>query len=171
MGSCCCKPTTTRRRGRPNVSRDSETARITQEYAQVYMNAPMFSLKGRVFCDAFVTDVYDGDTITVALQICQSLGFQRFKVRLEGIDTPEIRPPKSMPNREVHILHAIEARDAVRSLILGKHVTLTAGDFDKYGRVLARVYVDKTIPDLSQWLLDEGHAVPYDGKTKKEFNF
>lgn len=137
-----------------------------------YLKAPLFSLKGQVYHEVFVTDVYDGDTITVAFQLCPTIGIRRFKVRLNGIDTPELKPPKAMEAalRKRHIDRAKEARDVVRNLILHQYVTLYTDDFDKYGRVLAKVYVNDDVPDLSRWMLKNGYALPYDGKTKLEFD-
>ena len=48
--------------------------------------------------------------------------------------------------------------------ILNKHVTLKNVATEKYGRVLADVYLDDL--HLNQWLLDERYAVKYDGGTK-----
>ena len=57
---------------------------------------------------------------------------------------------------------AIAARDALRAAILGELVTLTVHSFDKYGRLLASVaHAHKG--DMSHWMIDAGHARPYDG--------
>ena len=44
-------------------------------------------------------------------------------------------------------------------------VELRNTDTDKYGRVLAEVWFEGT--NLSDWLIDQGLAVPYDGGTKQ----
>ena len=57
---------------------------------------------------------------------------------------------------------AIAARDALRAAILGELVTLTVHSFDKYGRLLASV-AHAHEGDMSHWMIDAGHARPYDG--------
>ena len=61
---------------------------------------------------------------------------------------------------------AIAARDALRAAILGELVTLTVHGFDKYGRLLAAVAHDHE-GDMSQWMLEAGHARPYDGAKRE----
>ena len=60
---------------------------------------------------------------------------------------------------------AIAARDALRAAILGELVTLTVHSFDKYGRLLASV-AHAHEGDMSHWMIDAGHARPYDGATR-----
>lgn len=112
-----------------------------------------------------VIKVYDGDTITVAARLpIASCPLYRFAVRLRGIDSAEIRG-KSEAERKA----ALAARDALSALVLGKPVRLSALDTEKYGRLLAHVHVDGVDGSLSDWMLAQGHAVPYDGGQKAEF--
>ena len=108
----------------------------------------------------FVVKVYDGDTITI---ICYYPTYNsplfRFPVRLNGIDTPEIKG-----KTEEEILVAKEARDALSNLLLHKVVTLKNIGTEKYGRLLADVYLDDL--HLNQYMLDKKLAVKYDGGTK-----
>jgi endonuclease YncB( thermonuclease family) len=56
------------------------------------------------------------------------------------------------------------AKQRVSDLVLNKMVQLTSIGHDKYGRLLAKVYIDGvSIGDL---LLKERLAVPYGGATK-----
>jgi endonuclease YncB( thermonuclease family) len=107
-----------------------------------------------------VIKVYDGDTITIAskLPIANSPVY-RFSVRLSGIDSAEMKG-KTFAEKEA----AIKARDALRALILGKTVTLRNVSTEKYGRVLATVYLGDL--DVCEWMLKHNYAVPYDGGTK-----
>ena len=108
-----------------------------------------------------VIKVYDGDTITIA---CKLLNFidspiYRLPVRLRGIDSPEMKT-KSPVEKEL----AQKAQKALSDLILGKIVYLTDIGMDKYGRILSNVYLDNI--NLSQWMLEHGYAVQYNGGTK-----
>ena len=105
-----------------------------------------------------VTAVYDGDTLTVAVRHDSQGMPYRFSVRLSGIDAPEIRGAASAGEKRA----AIAARDALRTAILGELVTLTVYSFDKYGRLLASVAHDHK-GDMSHWMLETGHARPYNG--------
>ena len=101
---------------------------------------------------AKIIDVYDGDTVTAVVD----LGFlhsQEMKLRLYGIDTPEMRGPEKVEGKKV--------RDIVREMILDKEVEIHSfkDKQGKYGRYLANIIVDGL--DLNQWLVDNGHAEPY----------
>ena len=83
---------------------------------------------------ASVISVYDGDTITVSVD----MGFritQTMSVRLARINSPEVRGSSST--------EGLEARDYLRSILLGKKVTLVTykDGKEKYGRYLADVYL------------------------------
>lgn len=54
-----------------------------------------------------------------------------------------------------------------------KIVKMVAGEADKYGRVLGRIYArlpDGTDVDINQYMIDHGMAKSYDGGTKDEFD-
>jgi len=109
-----------------------------------------------------VVKVYDGDTITLAAMIpCLSPTPFKFPVRLRGIDTPELRT-RDVDEREA----AVIARDALSSMIDGRVVELSDVGTDKYGRLLADVMIPGDPRSLSQWLIQQRHAVAYGGGTK-----
>ena len=111
-----------------------------------------------------VTAVYDGDTLTVAARHDGQGIPYRFSVRLSGVDAPEIRGGASTDEKRA----AIAARDALRTAVLGEIVTLTVYSFDKYGRLLASIAHDHK-GDMSQWMLETGHARPYDGGKRESW--
>ncbi len=107
-----------------------------------------------------VIKVYDGDTITVATKLpMRNSPVYRFPVRLTGIDSPEIKGKS-----EAEIALAKKSRDALNELIYGKIVKLQNVSTEKYGRLLADVYIDSI--HVNKWLLDNKYAIPYDGSTK-----
>ena len=98
---------------------------------------------------AFVQKVYDGDTITVRVD----LGFHTFRVerlRLARINAWEVRGTE----RPAGLL----ARDWLRSQIWGKDVTVTTEQDKqgKYGRYVAEIILDGG--NLSDALVATGHA-------------
>ena len=124
---------------------------------------------------AKVVSVYDGDTLTAIFRLNQDPASAsasaplKYSVRLTGIDTPEMKPPKTTPNREALIALAKSARDFVITRTTGQLVMLDLQGLDKYGRVLARVYLTPT-PDpaycINDMLIQAGFAKPYAGGTK-----
>jgi endonuclease YncB( thermonuclease family) len=109
--------------------------------------AAWFKLHGKT------TRVVDGDTIRVRV------GAREEKVRLIGIDTPEVGQ-----------CFATEATAAMRRLVLNREVELT-GDRtqtrrDIYGRLLAYVNLPSGV-DVGRQLLQQGDAVVYE--TRRPF--
>lgn len=111
-----------------------------------------------------IIKVYDGDTITLAsrLPYADSLLY-RFPVRLCGIDTPEIKG-KSEGERAA----AQTAKAALEGLVLHKTVTLRNTANEKYGRLLADVYVGDL--HVNQWMIDNGYARTYNGEKKQPWD-
>jgi len=103
---------------------------------------------------ARVAWVHDGDTITV------TLGGRSEKVRLVGIDTPEIND-----DRPEYRAAAYAARDYARSRLNGKTVTLERDryqpDRDDYGRLLRYVQLDDG-SNFNEELVRKGYARVYD---------
>jgi micrococcal nuclease len=109
-----------------------------------------------------VIKVYDADTITIASKLpFDNSPMYRLSVRLNGIDTPEIKG-KGVSDEEKEA--AKNARDFVSNLILNKFVRLENIENEKYGRILADVYVGDI--HINKLLLEEKYAVKYDGGTK-----
>jgi endonuclease YncB( thermonuclease family) len=143
--------------------------------------APAFSLNGLTLLGV-VVDCYDGDTCTIAMMFRGEIS--SFRCRLLGIDTPEITNPATKTA-------AILARNALINMCcsqplkpdnltreqirehLGQYkrlMTVQCGDWDKYGRLLVTLKVNEAEPrgvTCNQMLIDNGHATPYFGGTKK----
>jgi len=108
---------------------------------------------------AHVTGVYDGDSITVDIDLGFNVWMRNQKIRLFGIDTPEIRGEE----REQGLI----AKDRVWDLILDKDIILTSykDKAGKYGRWLGTILVkedDGTWTNVNQLLLAEGLATIYE---------
>ena len=110
-----------------------------------------------------VISVYDGDTITIVSKLPYDASpLYRFLVRLAGIDCAEIKG-KTEKEREL----AQEAKNALQKLILNKVVSLKNLKNEKYGRVLADVYLGDL--HLNKWMLDNNYAVQYSGGKKTDW--
>jgi len=104
---------------------------------------------------ALITKVYDGDTLTAEIDLGFMLWAKKIKLRLLGVDTPEIRSKR--PEEKAL---AIKARDRVRELCLGKEVKIITHGKGKYGRWLASVYIAEDV-NLGMFLIAEGLAEEY----------
>jgi len=112
------------------------------------------------FYRAKVTDVYDGDTITVDIDLGFSMSLRKLKIRLTGIDTAEMKGGTNESKTR-----AVLARDWLRSQTLGKDVYLESKGLDKYGRWLGRIHTQDGVCCNDQ-LIAMGLAVPYQGGHK-----
>ena len=106
---------------------------------------------------AFVTGVYDGDSITVDIDLGFNNWMKNQKVRLYGINTPELRGEERQDG--------LIARDRLRELILDKEIIIKSykDKAGKYGRWLATVFhkQDGSFEDINMLLLAEGLAEIY----------
>lgn len=100
-------------------------------------------IKGRAI------EIYDGDTITLLNND------KKYKVRFYGIDAPEAKQE-----------HGIVARNALRKKILGKEVTVTVVNLDRYGRAVGKVHLDSRFINLE--MVREGHAWYYEAYARGE---
>ena len=93
---------------------------------------------------AEVTRVFDGDTLWVRPE-----GGGRYrKLRIEGIDAPEICQPGG-----------VASRDALARLVRDQTVVVQVRRYDTYGRALVRISLDGQ--DVGARLVSDGHAWSY----------
>lgn len=100
-----------------------------------------------------VERVIDGDTIVV------NINDQSIHIRLIGINSPELND-----KRPQVACFAKKAKDEAEKLLDGKNVYLekdsTQGDYDKYGRLLAYVFLEDGT-SFNKLMIEEGYAYEY----------
>ena len=151
--------------------------------------APFFSLEGQTL-EAKIVDAYDADTVRAVLML--SGAPTKFAVRLPGLDTPAKRSRRDLARRAPRAAHrallrmllddddyrALAAlakltRKKVRAALGASRntVVLRCGEFDKYGRLLARIEIRRadSQQDVCAALVGGGFAKQYDGGTKSEW--
>ena len=165
MGNCitasvCCPCTSTEH---PEINLERVYRDATHE------NTPNYSYEN-IKKLVKVLRVIDGDTIDIALHHDETGKIFKHRIRLYGIDTPEMHPLLSHPNRTEEMAAAQQAKEALTRRFQENDNLVVAlfYKFDKYGRLLATFY-DKQGEDINQWLIAAGHAQAYFGKTKKKF--
>jgi micrococcal nuclease len=107
------------------------------------------------FYQAIVRSVYDGDTITVDIDLGLHIWSHGEKLRLLRINTPELRGSSHEAG--------VAARDFLRSLVEGRPVVIETfkDDKEKYGRYLAEVWVadeNGRYYNVNDCMVKEGHA-------------
>ena len=97
--------------------------------------------QGQSEWQGIVTHVTDGDTLWVR----PSAGSEAVKIRMDGIDAPEICQS-----------HGAASRDALAARVLHQNVSVHARSRDGYGRVLGRIELQRE--DVGEWMVSQGHA-------------
>jgi endonuclease YncB( thermonuclease family) len=155
---------------------------------------PEFSLDGRIM-SCKIVNIYDADTCKAVFKLDGV--YVKFTLRLNGIDAPEMRPSLSNVNRDEEIVAAMRARNRLVQLVTDcdidldetyskkelqqiidtsmRIVQIECGGFDKYGRLLATLYICDTEEiiyngvNVNNQLIEEGYGYKYDGGTKQPF--
>jgi endonuclease YncB( thermonuclease family) len=150
-----------------------------------YDNTSEFSLNN-IITIARIVDIYDGDSCTCIIKLNKK--YNRFIIRLAGIDTPEITS-KNTKNKETALgarkrlcslisddfnnLDVNIKRKELRKLLNSKCylIIIKCGKFDKYGRLLAYLYNEKCKNlieenSFNKCLVNEKLAYIYNGGTK-----
>ena len=103
---------------------------------------------------------YDGDTITFNLPKLHPIIGKTISIRVNGIDTPEIKGKCEKEKYE-----AQQTRDMVSDILKdAEQITLKNMKRGKYFRIAADVIVDGE--NLGNMLIEAGVAIKYSGKKK-----
>ena len=144
--------------------------RTLRQYAVILLSASILSvtlhaesISNKVYGSAVVsevTSIYDGDTFRANLKGYPEIIGYRIGVRINGIDTPEMR---GQCQKEKKL--ARQAKEMTVTQLRGaKKIELRNMKRGKYFRIVADVYVDgKSLGDM---LIKRSLAVPYDGGHK-----
>ena len=104
---------------------------------------------------------YDGDTCRFDIPGLHPLLGKNIPIRFAGVDTPEMRG-KCQQEKDL----AIKARNRVQDLLSQAHsIILKDVERGKYFRLVASVEADGQ--DVSDLLIQEGLAVPYESRVSK----
>jgi micrococcal nuclease len=121
--------------------------------------------------NATVTEVVDGDTIVIDLDLGFDIKFTNQKVRLLGIDTPESRT-----SDKVEKVFGLASKDFVKKFVIAcknhviirTHISEGTDDSgrEKFGRLLAEIINPDTKEVLNEQLINKNYAVKYMGENK-----
>lgn len=119
------------------------TALVSMTVAATAPFCPMTDARGRPAWR--VEMINDGDTVT-----CLDTEGRRVKIRLVGIDAPELDQPKGR-----------ESRAALAAKLVGGVVRVEGASRDQHGRVLGTLHLDDR--DLNREMVAEGWAWAFTG--------
>ena len=150
------------------------------DWSRVNKKIKRFSLEDETKIGKCV-HVYDGDTIQVVFPLQNELF--RWTCRLSGVDTPEIRTRNNAEKQ-----FGYDVRNYLREKILNKMIVIECGEFDKYGRLLGKIFlqedhviqtgggveeksqqVQQEKQSINDWLIQNKYAFPYDGGKKQDW--
>ena len=104
-----------------------------------------------IFGKAYITD---GDTIKINGK----------KIRLHGIDTPEIEQYCLNQKKEQYPCGK-SAKDFLKKIIKNKEIKCLKNDIDRYGRIVATCYIGEK--DLNGLIVESGWGLAYRRYSKK----
>lgn len=141
-----------------------------QKLIEYTKDTPYFTFEGQTHL-AKVVYCYDGDTCHCVFK--HDGDYYRFRIRMNGYDSPEMRPWKSdypdEKDRKEIKRKAVIARERLKELVLNKIVILECDGEDKYGRLLGTIRLkiedEQSVNDI---MVQDGQGYIYNGGTKDQ---
>jgi endonuclease YncB( thermonuclease family) len=138
-----------------------------------FLHLKPFTFNG-IIIKCKVQHVYDGDTVSI---VFNHRGiFDLRHLRMYGYDSPEMKPLKTIENRELHIQAAHKCRDIMIQLVQDKIFYVHFMKEDKYGRLLGHLYPitnsntpEEKIISINTQMIQNGFGKEYQGGKKIEF--
>ena len=142
------------------------------ELANSSNDIPLYSLDGKIL-NCKIVDIYDGDTCTAVIRINKKQ-LQKYKVRMMGYDSPEMKPHLNVKNRDKEKEDAKKAKNALQKKVSNnndikkntKIIKIHCHKWDKYGRLLGTLYSNST--NINKWMIDNNYGYKYEGGSKKK---
>jgi endonuclease YncB( thermonuclease family) len=162
-----------------NDQHNSREIEIKQEYDKYHeqdlLNNSFSTLQKFTFSGIItkckVVDVYDGDTVTIVFYHNDQPIKDTF--RMYGYDSPEMKPLKTVQNRDLHIQAAKISKNIMLNLTKDKILWVKFNNEEKYGRLMGGLYfqepVNNTIKSINDYMIENGYGKAYKGEHKDEF--
>ena len=112
-----------------------------------------------------VVKVIDGDTVDVDIDLGFGIWLRKERIRLRGIDTPESRT-RDLEEKK----YGLMAKLFLEKMLSEHQIILkTYKDADgKFGRILGDLYQKNDSISINQHLVNNHHAVIYNGQSKEQ---
>lgn len=134
-----------------------------------------------ISCPCRIINIYDGDTCTAGIK--WNNRYIRLKLRLKGINSPEIKPSKKLKNRDEIIKNAYLAKHKMIEYctdisptncqcktecdeIMKKNkkiLYVKMYNFDAFNRVVSELYLDQDFKNsVNKLMIEGGYAAQFD---------
>ena len=118
-----------------------------------------------------IVKVVDGDTVDVDIDLGFGMTYKKQRVRMLGIDTPESRTRDLVEKQ----FGKASKKHLKKLLEMSERISLISHDKGKFGRILGELYghYEEGHPvyggsfNINQQMIDDHHAVEYDGSSKE----
>ena len=118
-----------------------------------------------------IIKVIDGDTVDVDIDLGFGMTYKKQRVRMLGIDTPESRTRDLVEKQ----FGKASKKHLKKLLEMSERISLISHDKGKFGRILGELYghYNEGHPvygesfNINQQMIDDHHAVEYDGSSKE----
>ena len=94
-----------------------------------------------------IANVVDGDTLHI----------EKNKIRLHGIDAPEIDQTCTINDKVWHC--GLESTAALKKLVLNNNISCVVSDIDKYKRYIAECFINNK--NINKFMVRNGWAIAY----------
>jgi len=119
-----------------------------------------------------IVKIVDGDTVDVDIDLGFGMSYKKQRVRMKGIDTPESRTRDLVEKK----FGKASKKHLKEMLSNAEMVTLVSHDKGKFGRILGDLYCWDNVGHpayetkfcANQKMIEDNHAVPYDGQSKED---
>ncbi len=110
-----------------------------------------------------VTNIVDGDTVDIDIDLGFGVWLNDQRIRLYGIDTPESRTSDDVEKK-----YGLAAKEFLKKWLDGGDISIkTHKDArGKFGRILGELWAYDT--NINEKLIEEHHAVRYHGQSKED---
>lgn len=170
MGQCCCVP-----QQKDIIQLKDDPYHIQELNNRSFEELSHFTHNGLIV-KAKITDVYDGDTVTIVFY--RNNVPVKYPFRMLGYDAPEIKPKKISPFRQLEIEAAQIARQQLIDRLGNQLVWLRFSKEEKYGRLMGEIFLpnpndpnhfEGTEENINQWMINHNYGKPYQGGQKIAF--
>src|SRR5512135_3072522 len=121
-------------------------------FLMAFITSPLYALPGTSY---LVTDVHDGDTVSIKVKSFAGFPLQIERVRLIGIDAPELGRDPWGRKAKKHLKKLISESDWV------VNVEFDVEQSDKYGRLLGYLWNRRKGALINEQMIEDGYAVLY----------
>ena len=110
-----------------------------------------------------IVKVIDGDTVDVDIDLGFGMTYKKQRVRMKGIDTPESRT-RDLEEKKF----GLASKEFLKEQLKDQEIELVSHDKGKFGRILGELFVGSSAYSINRIMIDNHHAVPYDGQSKED---